>query len=149
MKNLFQPEAAAEVLARLAQLQPTAARQWGKMEVAQMLAHCSGALEIACGDRNVPRTLLGRLIGGFLKKDYVSDKPLGHDSPTAAVLIVTDARDFEAEKNRLAGLIRRFQQGGPEKCTRAPHGFFGPMTTEEWAIAQYKHLDHHFRQFGG
>lgn len=26
--------------------------------------------------------------------------------------------------------------------------FFGNLTPEEWAIVQWKHFDHHLRQFG-
>ena len=42
----------------------------------------------------------------------------------------------------------RFVNGGPRVCTTHPHPFFGRLTPAEWAIQQYKHLDHHLRQFG-
>jgi hypothetical protein len=45
-------------------------------------------------------------------------------------------------------LIKQFFEGGPTKCTTNPHSFFGQLTPEEWAIAQWKHFDHHLRQFG-
>ena len=38
MKNLFQPEAVDEVMARIGTLQPATPRVWGKMDVAQMMA---------------------------------------------------------------------------------------------------------------
>ena len=68
--------------------------------------------------------------------------------PTDKSLIVSDERDFASEQQRLALDMDRFTAGGPEKCTKHPHSFFGPMTPEEWAILAYKHLDHHFQQFG-
>src|ERR1700686_5285888 len=49
MKNLFQREAIDEVIARIDNLQPATQRQWGKMDVAQMMAHCSAALDMANG----------------------------------------------------------------------------------------------------
>jgi hypothetical protein len=49
MKNLFQPDAVGEVISRIDKLQPAAQRQWGKMDVAQMMAHCSAALDLASG----------------------------------------------------------------------------------------------------
>jgi transposase InsO family protein len=61
---------------------------------------------------------------------------------------VKHERDFVAERQRLRGLIDRFAAGGPAGCTKHPHSFFGPMTPEEWAALNYKHLDHHLRQFG-
>lgn len=68
--------------------------------------------------------------------------------PSDRTLIVDDERDFASERARLAASMERFATGGPEKCTRHPHCFFGPMTPLEWAILAYKHLDHHLRQFG-
>ena len=59
MKNLFQPEAADEVISQVERLQPAAQRQWGKMDVAQMMAHCSSALDMAAGRLNPPRLLIG------------------------------------------------------------------------------------------
>jgi hypothetical protein len=43
MRNLFEPEAVQEVMNRIEQLKPASQRQWGKMDVAQMMAHCSAA----------------------------------------------------------------------------------------------------------
>ena len=40
-KNLFQGNAEKEILNRLEKLEPNAERLWGKMEITQMLAHCS------------------------------------------------------------------------------------------------------------
>ena len=73
--------------------------------------------------------------------------PMRKNSPTAPLLIVGDARDFEKERQRLGVLIDRFVAGGPEGCSTHPHCFFGPMTPQEWAVLMYKHLDHHLRQF--
>ena len=49
MKNLFEREAVDEVISRIDTLQPATQRQWGKMDVAQMMAHCSAALDMASG----------------------------------------------------------------------------------------------------
>jgi transposase InsO family protein len=61
---------------------------------------------------------------------------------------VRDDRDLNVERQRLAVLIDRFQSGGPDKCTKHPHSFFGIMTPEEWSALNYIHLDHHLKQFG-
>jgi len=63
MKNLFEPGAVQEVMTRIEQLKPSSQRQWGKMDVAQMMAHCSAALEMASGKLVAKRTLLGRIVG--------------------------------------------------------------------------------------
>ncbi len=46
MKHLFEPERVEEVKHRMAQLRPDSGRLWGKLDPAQMLAHCSAAIEI-------------------------------------------------------------------------------------------------------
>jgi hypothetical protein len=39
MRSLFEKESAEELLSRIDKLQPAIQRQWGKMDVAQMMAH--------------------------------------------------------------------------------------------------------------
>ena len=148
MKNLFEKESAEEILSRIDGLQPTVQRQWGKMDVAQMMAHCSGALDMASGKLLLPRLFIGRLIGSFVRPIYSNEKPLSKSSPTDPKLVVSDQRDFQKEREQLKLKVREFQQGGEAKCTRHPHPFFGSLTPYEWGRGMYKHLDHHLRQFG-
>ena len=51
MQSLFEAPAKREILDRLGALSPEAPRQWGKMSVSQMLAHCAVALEAGTGDK--------------------------------------------------------------------------------------------------
>ena len=150
MKNLFEAAAIDEVKTRLNGLRPESQRQWGTMGVAQMVAHCSGGLQMAVGDIAPPRVLIGRILGGTIKKLAIrNENPLRKSSPTVKELIIKEERDLEKERVILSGLIERFAKGGPAACSKQPHSFFGPMNPDEWAILMYKHLDHHFRQFGG
>jgi len=148
MKNLFESEAVDEVIGRIDSLQPSTQRQWGKMDVAQMMAHCSACLDMASGKLNPPRILIGRIIGPFVKPVYTNEKPFSPNSPTDKKLVISDVRDFARERERLKDCVREFHQGGTVKCTRHPHPFFGALTPAEWSRGMYKHLDHHLRQFG-
>jgi len=149
MKNLYQPAAAEEVKQRLGQLKPDSQRQWGKMSVAQAVAHCSGPMEWAVGDVNPPRMFAGRILGPLVKSRVLRDEAqMGKNAPTAKSIVVADQRDLDAERKRLCALIDRFAAAGPKGCTTHPHTFFGALTPEEWATLMYKHLDHHLRQFG-
>jgi hypothetical protein len=149
VKNLFEPAMVEEVKERLAQLGPDSERQWGKMNPAQMLAHCSAAIDMAMGKVSPPRILLGRLLGRLAKKSMiVNGTPMRRNSITEKSCLVTDDRDFLVERQRLRESIDRFATGGPEACTKHPHFFFGPLTPVEWAVLMYQHLDHHLRQFG-
>jgi hypothetical protein len=149
MKNLFESATVHEVKTRIAALKPDSAAEWGAMSAAQAMAHCTGGLEMALGDATPPRELIGRLIGGAIKPKVLGDDaPFRRNSPTSKSLVVADDRDLAKEKDRLTAIIDRFAAGGPAVCTPHPHVFFGKLTTNEWAILQYKHLDHHLRQFG-
>jgi hypothetical protein len=148
MKTLFQSEAVDEIVARIGQLTPTTPALWGKMNVAQMLAHCSGAIDMASGRLILPRLLIGRILGPFVKPIYTNDKPFSKSSPTDKKLVVSDARNFVQEREQLKDRIRQFQLGGEARVTKRPHPFFGEFQPEEWARGMYKHMDHHLRQFG-
>lgn len=114
-----------------------------------MLAHCSGAMQMAMGEIKPPRMLLGRIIGKMVKPTaFKEDVPMRRNSPTAKHLVVRDERDFAEERERLCRLIERFCEAGSAGCTEHPHTFFGPLTPEERSALMYKHLDHHLRQFG-
>lgn len=148
MKNLFQAARLQEVKQRLARLQPDSERQWGKMNPAQMLAHCSAAIDMAMGKVSPPRIFIGRLLGPLAKRSVIRNgEPIRRNATTEKSCLITDERDFAVEKQRLRESIDRFVTGGPANCTKHPHFFFGPLTPVEWAALMYQHLDHHFRQF--
>lgn len=147
MKSLYDPLVVAEVRQRLARMRPDSARQWGKMNAAQALAHCALAMENALGDTQLPRHPLGRVISPWAKRGLIiKGKPMSRGAPTHPSAIVADQRNFEVERSRLQRAIDRFA-AGPAACTPHPHFFFGAMTPEEWATFMFIHLDHHLRQF--
>lgn len=148
MKTLFQPETVDEMISRIDRLQPNSQRQWGKMDVAQMMAHCSATLDMASGRLNLPRVFIGRLIGPLFKPVFTNEKPLSKNSPTAKEFVFADPRNFAREQEQLKSKLRQFHQGGEGQCTRHPHPFFGSLSPQQWGRGMYKHLDHHLRQFG-
>jgi hypothetical protein len=148
MNSLFNTNDYNDIKSRIEKFQHNSTRLWGKMEPAQMLAHCNGAMKSAVGDLKFPRSFLGRLIGGMVKKSFVSEKPFSKSSPTAKQLIISDKREFDKEKAELLELVKRFHEGGEKGATTHPHSFFGELTPEQWGFTQWKHLDHHLRQFG-
>ena len=147
-KNLFEQQTVDEVISRIDKLAPTSQREWGKMDVAQMMAHCSITMDIASGRLNLPRMFIGRIIGPFAKSIYTNDKPFSKNGPTGKELIVAGPKDFAREQEDLKVKIRQFATGGEAGCTRHPHPFFGPLKPKAWSRGMYKHLDHHLRQLG-
>ncbi len=147
-KTLFHADDAGDIAARIDTLTASTQRQWGKMDVAQMLTHVHRALKTATGELKLKRTLIGFLFGRLAKRKLLSEKPWSHNLPTDPRFVVDDARDFRTEKIALLTTIWRFAQAGTAGISRDGHPFFGRLTPEEWGILMYRHLDHHLCQFG-
>ena len=148
-KNLLQPEVREEVLSRIKRLTPQTHRQWGKMNVNQMLYHTSAGLRIAYGE------ITTAPYGNWLKKKLMRFVILNTDMPTPKEKAETfpeintvaksiNPGDFNAERNKLIELLNNF----PTKQTSPVSGLLGKMSKENWARLQYSHLDHHLKQFG-
>ena len=148
MENLFNGVDRDAILARLAALDPASQRRWGKMTPAQMLAHCSAALQYPLGEKSARQPLLGRLLTPLLKGRILGPAPFGKNGPTAPDLVVADGREFEPERQRLLDYTVRFCAEGRGGVNNRRHAFFGALTGDEWGRLMYKHLDHHLRQFG-
>lgn len=149
MKTLFQQEAYNEIIQRVEKLTPSSQRQWGKMDVAQMLAHCHVGIDMATGVLKPPRSFISYLLGRMFKKKFFDNaKPFPKNTPTDKVLLIKDAKNFEQEKQKLLIALKKFHEGGASHATTHPHSFFGKLTPEEWGFGQYTHISHHLRQFG-
>jgi len=148
MKNIFDPADRESILLRLGALQADSPRQWGKMNAAQMVTHCARALETGSGERPMKQKLLGKILMPFFRSKILGEQPFGRSSPTDPTFVVSDAREFSVERQKLLDLIDRFVKRGPAAAGTQTHAFFGKMTGEEWGELTYKHLDHHLGQFG-
>lgn len=148
MNNIFEITYTDEILERIENLNMNSQPKWGKMDVSQMLAHCSSFQDIAMGYSLPPRGWLGILVGRFAKTIFYNDKPLAHNMSTISSILITSKKDFEIEREELKEKIITFQKNGPNACTSHPHPFFGNLTSEQWGKGIYKHLDHHLKQFG-
>ena len=147
MHNLFEPTTADEIITRLERIQSSTQPQWGKMNAAQMMAHCQAPFEVYFGEKKMKRGLVGILFGKMAKKKLFVDKPWPKSLPTAKEFIIKDERNLDAERTKLVNWVRRFSSEG-YMVTQTVHPFFGKMSSQEWALLAYKHLDHHLQQFG-
>lgn len=148
MKTLFQKETADEIINRINSLSPNAQRLWGKMNVDQMLVHCSISMKTATGELFLKSGFLLKLVGSLFKNQTTNDKPFRTGSPTHKGLTIGEIKGFESERKELISQINKFQNGGEEICTTNPHAFFGKLSPLQWGSLMYKHTDHHLRQFG-
>jgi hypothetical protein len=150
LPNIFQKEVTENVIERINQLTPNTSAQWGKMNVAQMLAHCSVTYEMMYEDKHKkPNFILRFILKTFVKKPLTdATTPYKRNSQTAPAFIIADERDFEAEKKRLIAYLRKTQELGETYFDGRESLSFGKLTKEEWNNLTYKHIDHHLSQFG-
>jgi hypothetical protein len=145
--NLFEPAAAQEILTRMDGIKANTPANWGKMNAAQMMAHCQAPFRSYFGETKMKRGLMGILFGKMAKKKLFSDKPWPKGLPTDKSFIVTEEKEFDIEKAKLIDCINHFTKEG-YTITACTHPFFGKMSSQEWAVLGYKHMDHHLKQFG-
>jgi hypothetical protein len=148
MKTLFDKQAYQEIENRLGKLNTESKAQWGQMDAAQMMAHCLESFKTATGEVKRPRIFMGYIMGPLFKGMLINEKPYPKGVRTDPNYIITDKRDFAAEKEKLTSVVKRFHEGGEKNATTHKHPFFGNFSQKEWGRAMYKHLDHHLTQFG-
>jgi hypothetical protein len=146
LKSLFDSQAKQEILARLEKIGPDTQHVWGKMNAAQMLTHCNRAIGVALGTFQLHPNWFMKTMGPMFKSVLYSPKPFGHGSPTASEFKTANVdSNFAEEKTKLVNAINRYSI---ENIVDKKHPIFGTFTDEQWGKSQWKHLDHHFRQFG-
>lgn len=149
-KDIFSKEVTDEVVTRINKLQTVSQPQWGKMNVSQMMAHCSIPYAITFEPEKFkkPNFFMKLLLKNFVRKFVVNEVPYKPNSQTAPYFLVTDERDFEKEKALLIKNIVATQELGRSYFEGLENFSFGKMTAHEWNNMYYKHIDHHLRQFG-
>lgn len=147
MKSVLDHNIREELIQRIHSLSPQHTAQWGKMNVHQMMVHCSRCDDMYHGDLHIKRVWIGKLLGPILKKRILKkDMLFGKNSPTAPVLMIAETGgDMDAQKKEWQKKIEQYSNYHSEDFI---HPFFGPMTKEEVGVFAYKHADHHLRQFG-
>lgn len=149
LPNIFQTSVAEEIISRINKLTPETKALWGKMNVAQMLAHCNVTYEMIYENKHPkPGAFLKVILKLMVKPIVTNEKPYKKSSQTAPAFIITDERIFNAEKARLIGFIKQVQAEGPDSFNGKESLSFGKLSTTEWNNMFFKHLNHHLSQFG-
>ena len=114
----------------------------------QMLCHLADSFLAVLGDRpaSSKETWLSRTVVKWIALH--TSLPWPHGVPTRPevdqMVGGTTPVEFERDRERTAGLLRRFVQ--PE-TTYGRHPVFGALSRDEWMRWGYAHCDHHLRQF--
>ncbi|MFT3704990.1 MAG: DUF1569 domain-containing protein [Agriterribacter sp.] len=147
--NIFTAEVTDKTIQRINALNPATQGLWGKMNVAQMLAHCNVTYEMAYENKHSkPGFFMRFILKTFVKKIVTGEKPYPKNARTAPAFLITGEKNFEVEKNRLVNYLNKTQQLGEAHFDNRPSLSFGKLSIQEWNTMFYKHLDHHLQQFG-
>lgn len=149
LPNIFTKEASDNILQRINNLTPATQPKWGKMSVAQMLAHCNVTYEMIYENIHPkPGGFMKFILKTLIKNKVVSEAPYQQNSKTAPQFIIKETKDFEVEKQRLINYITKTQQLGENQFDNKESHSFGKLGVTEWNNMLYKHLNHHLTQFG-
>jgi uncharacterized protein DUF1569 len=152
MLTLWQPEARARIRRRLDVLRPDSAPRWGRFTAPQMLAHLTESLRMSMGERPVA----ARPVPAFFrhapfKQFAVYLMPFPKGLPTAPELLARPLgiapAQWTAERAAFDAALERFAARAPDSTWPA-HPAFGSLGARAWGTLQYRHVDHHCRQFG-
>ena len=150
MKTIFDKVTRDELIVRIKLLNENSTANWGKMNFYQMLKHCILYDEWILGKNNpvYKQVFIGRLFGKTALKDFVGDdKQLKRNMRTLNNLKVElSSGNPASEKLKWIDLVKEFENYSNPNFI---HSFFGKMTKEQVGYLDYKHTDHHLRQFGG
>ena len=148
MESLFDKQGNQNIVDRINQLTPITLSQWGKMTVSQMLEHCQQPIKVSFGTLELKPNLISFLFGKSAKKQMLTQPRFKKSLPTVKEFKITHEPNFEEARKQLIEMVSKYADEGHGAIKVSKHPFFGNMTMEEWDILQWKHLDHHLKQFG-
>lgn len=134
------------ILMRLELLSPEIKPAWGRMSAPQMQVHVADQIRCALGQLDLGQKYTWMRRSPF-KQLIVHLLPWPKNTPTAPELVDPAAGDWEQDRSELLRVMEEFVRRGP-KGTFSDHPMFGTLRAKDWGVLVWRHLDHHFRQFG-
>lgn len=149
MPSIFDSEVESAVRARAARLNANSRPLWGSMQSEQMLCHLVDACRVPLGEAKASHRWTPFRIFP-LRWLFVQLLPW----PKAKVRTMkefqqTQPSHLDLDRGNWNSALTRFVARGREPRPRwEPHPAFGSLPNWEWGRLMYRHIDHHFRQFG-
>ena len=148
MQNIFNSSDYNKIETRINGLNSDSKSQWGTMDVAEMIEHCTLQLKLALfeieGRKNesslILRTKFGRFVGLYAlpwQKGAITPSQMNIKQQSISV------KSFEEERQQLLNYLSQ----AINKKTFQEHPIFGKLNKKDWGRLIWKHLDHHLRQF--
>lgn len=150
LPDIFSKDVTETIIERINLLTSTTTPKWGKMNVAQMLAHCCITYQYVYEPEKFkrPNIFMSWILKTIVKNAVVNEQGYKPNTRTGPDFLIIDERDFETEKSRLIQFLRRVQHDGRHSFDGKASFSFGKLTAIEWNNMFYKHINHHLNQFG-
>lgn len=147
MTTLWQESARQELVDRAGRLRAESPPAWGRFTCTQMMAHVNDSIRMATGELQAPlKNLPLRYFP--LKQLLIYVLPVPRGAPTSPALLARcDSAAFAQEAKSFPSLLAGLATQAGRSAWPA-HPAFGAMSGRAWGVLGYKHIDHHFRQFG-
>jgi hypothetical protein len=147
-KNLLDTQAAELIIKRSVKLHAGSKPLWGKMNAAEMLLHCNLCNRQLLENNHEPITptfkqKVLKVLSLYIVPHFPKNLEGASKNDTSGKEI---QGGFEGQQQQFARIIRALSNH--KEPIRLHHMAFGKLTTKEWGIAAWKHMDHHLRQFG-
>ncbi|WPO80996.1 DUF1569 domain-containing protein [Chryseobacterium sp. JJR-5R] len=148
-KSLHNPVHFDEILGRINQLSENSSAKWGKMEVGQMMKHCGFVLQVPLKRIELPTVNpLFSAIGIIARMEMqIFNNGIPRNMPTFRKLIINFECNFNEEKQNLLKILDEYKISSQSDNLPGRHALFGRMKKKDWGFMEYKHLDHHLKQF--
>lgn len=147
--NLRNKESAQKIIERAQRLQADSPALWGSMSVTEMLHHCNKVHEqlLTPATASSKKTGIKQYVLRWLVLYVLPRFPKNAQAPKALRTKGTiNQEEFEKQKTLFAETVNRFATS--TNPIAHYHPYFGNLSTEQWGLTSWKHVDHHLRQFG-
>lgn len=138
-----------EIIERISHLSEDSKRKWGRMNAAQMMHHCHLILQIPLKKIELPKVnFLFKAVGVLAKTEIqIFNNGIPRNMPTFKKVFVNFECDFELARMNLLKTLDEYWDFYESDHLPQNHALFGTMKPEDWGILEYKHLNHHLKQF--
>jgi hypothetical protein len=146
MKTIWNDTDRRELEERLNRLTPDTRPQWGKFTAPQLVVHLADSLHMALGELPVASKNLP-IRYPPLKQLFLYVLPFPKGVPTSPELIARAPGPWDAGVAEIRTLLMQMATRDPN-VEWPDHPAFGRMRRKDWGVLVYRHMAHHFRQFG-
>ncbi|MEO6407075.1 MAG: DUF1569 domain-containing protein [Ferruginibacter sp.] len=128
-------------------------KKWGKLNAQQMLEHVRDFFMVSTGDLSFDLVTPEEQLPKY-REFLLSDKEFRENTKAPASVLGEEPlplrfNNLEAASQALKESVERFFKYFEEQPgITTMHPVFGNLNSDDWILLHYKHVRHHFRQFG-